>query len=233
MLLGGLIPSPSGLNGGLALTPVEDLFAVLGESRSPFLKRSLVTVEEQLGLALPCDYRAWAQRYASLEFGKAVAVVNFACVAGDARREAGDALAAQRHSTRVLGAAERVYDASGLSVDFEGRLDRFYPETPGLLWWGSAVGGYEFAWYTAGAADDWKTVIIDEAGDLHAFDSGFAELVLRLIRDDLGPRLSAGAWFSKCTIGELWGYRTVTIAGREYQAADFRPIGELPPGESI
>jgi hypothetical protein len=69
---------------------------------------------------------------------------------------------------------------------------------------GFGSGGYEFAWYTAGAADDWKTVIINETGDLRVFDSGFAELVLRLIRDDLGPPLLAGAWLSKRTIGELW-----------------------------
>jgi hypothetical protein len=90
------------------------------------------------------------------------------------------------------------------------------------------VGGYEFAWYTEGPADTWKTVVVDESGDLHIFDCGFAELVLRLIRNDLGPRLDAGAWLTKRTLGELWGYKTVTLAGREYRAADFRLIGELP-----
>lgn len=210
---------------------VEELFSVLGESQSPFLKRSLVVVEEQIGTVLPSDYRAWAGRYASIEFGNAVAIVNLTCVEHDVRREVAEALAAQRHGTRVLG-VERVYDAAGQPQDFDGRLDRFYPEMPGLFWWGSAVGGYELAWYTAGAPDEWKTVVIDEAGDLHVFDCGFAELVLRLIRNDLGPRLDAGAWFAKRTIGELWGHKTVTVAGRECQAADFRPIGELPPAET-
>jgi hypothetical protein len=52
--------------------------------------------------------------------------------------------------------------------------------------------------------DEWKTVVVDESGDLHVF-----------------------AWFTKRGIGELWGYKTVTIAGREYRAADYRPIGQL------
>jgi len=213
------------------VTSIEELFAVLGEPRSPFPKRSLAVVEEQIGLALPSDYRTWAERYASLEFGNEVAIINLACVEGDARREVSEALAARRHSTRLLG-VERVYDSNGEPIKFEGRLDCFYPETPGLLWWGSAVGGYEFAWYTEGPADAWKTVAVDDCGDLHVFDWGFAELVLRLIRNDLGPRLRGGTWFSKRILRELWEYKTVTVAGREYRAADFRLISELPPDET-
>lgn len=209
------------------MEPIVELCELLGESRSTWPKRPWAEVESELGLELPADYKCWGGIYASMAFGNSIAIDNYSCLEGAIREEVAQGLGSVEHVVSRIG-IDRVFDSTGEQIETDDRLDAFYPEVPGLLGWGAMVGGGALAWYTKGRPDEWKTVVVLNGDDYHLLDLRFAEFLVKLLkRTQFGSRLDSAEWYSNDSIDEMWGYRSVTAAEREFRATDFRTIGTL------
>jgi hypothetical protein len=131
--------------------PIEPLKKIVPPPAQPSEVGSLQqwqTVEHQLGLVLPADYRDFVFSYGSGLFAQFYRVYNpFAS-------SEYTALHASVH--RVCGAARE------FKRDWPDRVPYpIYPDQPGLLPWGNDENGNDYYWFTEGAPDTWR-VLSDE-----------------------------------------------------------------------
>ena len=107
-------------------------------------------VFDGLGTGLPDDYIALAESYPRLKIGKFLFVTS---------------PAPGGESGFVEGAREDLAGAEGMAQ--KGMLGGYpvFPESGGLLMWGSSIDGDEFHWRTEGQPNEWTVVVAGRNDD--------------------------------------------------------------------
>jgi hypothetical protein len=202
---------------------LAELIERLGESRSPIARKPWNVVEAALDIKLPSDYKAWADVYPSMMLGPSVKIANLSVGDEGSYDEVEGRLASLETMIERSGMRD-VFDSEGQRYDPGVTAWATYPANPGLLGWGSIVGGFYLAWYTKGRPEDWPIVLVDDTNCLHIFNMRFTEFVLKLIDNNLSPKLDTKDWITVHDFKEMWGYKTATIQGRDYRSIDFRSM---------
>lgn len=159
------------------------------------------SVEEDLGLALPSDYKQFIARYGTGSIDRSLVVFN-----PFARFET---LRLDRRNliSRQIGPFRLHREEEGMDVPYP-----LYPEPGGLLPWGRTTRGGFLFWITVGDPDGWTVVVGDEGGYTHQplvpavgpngelrwseFSGTLTECLLSMVQGRYRPLLLSGEVFS-------------------------------------
>jgi hypothetical protein len=153
------------------MSAFDELVAKIPPPGGPFAY-DWASVEEELGTGLPADFKALLEAYGPGEFDETFTVFGPA----DSGSPADLVTFAREEAEIIRSVRDEFVFAAGTSV----RL-LVFPETGGLLAWGSVPTGLALHWQTDGAPDDWPVVVSDDkstAGETWRYDGTATEFLL-------------------------------------------------------
>ncbi|WP_340558535.1 SMI1/KNR4 family protein [Streptomyces sp. GSL17-111] len=129
-------------------------------------------VEQELGTALPADYKEFCACFGAGEFSNYLTVYS---VGGTGESQLLSRTSAIWRTLEQLPVTANVYQPYGF----------YRPGASGLLSWGTSVTAAEFFWLVSPGVtpERWPVVAREEDGEWSTFDVSCAEFVYRLLTD--------------------------------------------------
>jgi|SRR4051794_18559356 hypothetical protein len=151
---------------------VDELVKIIGMPDVEPEAVDWLSVERDLGVRLPADYKAFCEIYPAMFVNEYLRVCHPSCLDPD---------------LNLLGDAQvRTASVRALTAEFpEMHIYPVYPDAGGLLCWGNNVNREQCYWLTKGEPEEWRVVVGEEEDYSWLFNGNFSDFLLASCRGEL------------------------------------------------